>query len=142
MNAAEFKTIRESLHLSAADCAYLLGIKSDRTIRYWESGDVDVPAGAAKELRAIDQAVEAAAGGDISPDDRRLGVSLVRYRSDEEMETAEPGALARFKSARVHGAMIARRRRFLRQAGVKVEVEYPGQVGAGLLADKRAAKVT
>ena len=62
MTPAAYKTLRESLGLSAQAAARFHGLTSDRTIRYWESPDGSVPDGAAAQLMALDAAIDAAAG--------------------------------------------------------------------------------
>lgn len=43
MTPAELKSIRQSLGLSAEAFAKLVRAKSGRTVRYWESGERDIP---------------------------------------------------------------------------------------------------
>lgn len=54
MTPAEFKTIRESLGLSAQALADILGISQERTIRRWEDGSRELPEDAAGRLLELD----------------------------------------------------------------------------------------
>lgn len=50
MTPQEFKQIRVNLRLSQSKMAEFIGIKSDRTIRAWESGERSVPMWVIKRL--------------------------------------------------------------------------------------------
>ena len=43
MNGIELKCLRENLNISAKELASLSGLKSDRTVRYWEAEKFPVP---------------------------------------------------------------------------------------------------
>lgn len=53
MTPTEFKAIRQSLGLSAAQLARLVGVESGRTVRRWEAGDSAIPGPVRVLLTAI-----------------------------------------------------------------------------------------
>ena len=136
MTPAEFKTVRESLNLSGRDMANILGLKSDRTIRFWESGRSPVPDGAAAVLIGIDTAVKHAVDRAVEreveaiDEINRVPVStgkttIYRYRDDGQFARLDPENYEALHYAKVHHAMIARLRVTLRRLGVRGEIVYP-----------------
>lgn len=57
MTATELHLLRASYGLSLSDLAQYLDV-SERTIRRWESGGFDVPAGVAEQVRGLDETVD------------------------------------------------------------------------------------
>jgi len=96
---AEFKTVRESLNLSAKDVADRLGLKSDRTIRFWESGGRGIPDDAAELLIDMDTVVEHAILHAVEAVEETIAeigqppakpVTISRYVSDEQFARLDP----------------------------------------------------
>lgn len=109
MTPAEFKTIRESLGLSAKALADILGISQERTIRRWEDASRALPEDAADRLLELD--VEA---DRMAEHGRRMClahpdaviVTVLRYERPEDYpETSYPHA------HRVHAAALGRLKR-------------------------------
>ena len=53
MTPAEFRSIRKKLGLSARKMAELLGLKSGRTIRRYEAGDIPISGPVEKLIRIL-----------------------------------------------------------------------------------------
>lgn len=132
MTPAEFKTLREALNLSAQALADLLGLRSDRTIRYWESGRSRIPEGAAAELARLDATVERGVAEAVAlfqdrthtADPQPPDVALLRYHSDADLELYQPETFASLGSGRVHAALIARTRQALERLGAAVSIAF------------------
>lgn len=128
MTPAECKTLREGLGLSAQALARRLGLKSDRTIRWWETGGRRIPEDAARDLAELDTRVERTVmvvvemWAKASPRARRA--TLLRYHTDEELRRYQPDTLAMLGSARVHAAMIGRAKRAIEQRGGRVTITF------------------
>jgi hypothetical protein len=131
VTAAEFKTIRERLGLSAEAFGKLLARPvRDRTVRYWESGQQPIPADAEEFLLALDAEAELAV-------DRALGmvaqaraeqgappqsVTLVRYHSPDDLAEAHP-ELARAGTG-YHAAIVGRVREALERADIHTRIVF------------------
>lgn len=114
MSPAELKVVREFLGFSVPALAAHLHV-SDRTVRFWEDGRYEIPAGVAKEIARLEQESGAFAAdlaeqwaGEASP-------TLATYRSDADYREADPrGTLP----ASWHRAAVARARDRLPGAAV------------------------
>lgn len=113
MTGAEFKTIRESLGLSAQALADILGVSQERTIRRWEDGSRAVPVGAAERLLALDQWADtlAANGYTVIQGSGAAAVVLLRYETEEDLRHYRPQDAAFPHANRVHAAALGRLRR-------------------------------
>ena len=105
MNGPEFRLLRRSLFLSGQQVADRLGIKSARTIRYWEAGRLSVPDDAARHLLSLDEIIEDAVDEALEELDA-TGVVLLTYRDDADV-AGNPG-LAGPGASDLHQAMISR----------------------------------
>lgn len=129
MNGPEFKLLRRSLFLSGRQVAARLGIKSDRTIRYWEAGRAAVPADASACLLGIDAAIERVVAGALRlAGNSRNGLALLTYLDDDCVPTdvADDGGLPPGPGlSDLHQAMTARLWRALVAHNVdKVRIVY------------------
>lgn len=131
MTGAEYKTLRQALGLSAAEAASFHGLASDRTIRYWESGQVEVPAGAAAELRELDHRLDRAVAETVAlyrHQKTELGgnppsrVELYRYRQAQLYARSRAGREG--LPIGVHAVLIDRTRRALEAEGAAVAIVY------------------
>jgi transcriptional regulator with XRE-family HTH domain len=128
MTAAELKTYREALGLSAQWLANKVGV-SHRSVCYWESGKARVPNDVAELIMALtnnihryaDEAIKqvnaiALAAG--IPEQ----INLLRYKTDEDLHHYRPD----FKGLPVatHAAMLAIIARELGLMGIIVVIVY------------------
>ena len=123
MNGPEFKLLRRSLFLSGRQVAQRLGIKSDRTIRYWEAGRAPVPADAAAYLLGIDAAIERVVDSALRlAGNSRDGLALLTFVEDDDVpaDVADDSGLPAGPGlSDLHQAMTARLWRALATAGVE-----------------------
>ena len=129
MTGAEYKTRREAFGLSAAEAAEFHRLKSDRTIRHWESGRSPVPEGAAAELLALDRRIDHAAG-EATAHYREQLAQHGQLQTIELYRYSTPEAYAASRSDREglpigsHPVLIDRTRRALEAAGAHVAILY------------------
>lgn len=128
MTPAEFKTIRESLGLTAQWIADQADVRL-RTVQYWEAGRMAVPEDVATLLADIDQTLESAVAQTlalVAELKTRTGapseVMLVRYRSDEDLWRFRPDMKP--LPATTHAAMLSRLRRELRSLSIISVIEF------------------
>ncbi len=128
MTPAEFKTIRESLGLTAQWIADQAGVKL-RTAQYWEAGRMAVPEDVAKMLDNIDKMLDstvsqALAFIDITAKDHGAPseIYLVRYRSDADLWRFRPDMKP--LPTTTHAAMLSRLRRILWTRSIPSVIEY------------------
>lgn len=118
MTPAEFKTIRESLGLSAQWIANHLGV-SLRTVRYWEAGErVNIPDKSAVNLADMD----AGFGALVEQALVNPPSVLVRYHTDAGLWRTRPD-LAPLPAV-AHAALLARIRTAILARGGTVSIEY------------------
>lgn len=129
MTSAEFRTLTESLGLTAEAAARLLGVQP-RTIRRWQAGEWPVPDDAAAVLLALDARIEAAVSGAMQqvadveaaaghpPED----VVMVRYLSADDLARYRPDMAELPLST--HAALLDRLRVALSRRGVAVRLVY------------------
>lgn len=106
MTPAEFKTVRESLGLSAQWLASRLSV-SLRSIRHWEDGEIPIPDGVAAELLNLEDYVEAAAD-EIVEQLREFDGGVQVYavpRVDADAPGDLPASLYRAIGARVRASL-------------------------------------
>lgn len=121
MNAAECKTLRERLGLTAKAFGLLLPRQvRERTVRYWESGVQPVPVDAAALLLDLDarmahraEAALAAACNDCA----RAHVHLVRYAEAVDLDPD-----LRLFGIGFHAALLGRTRELLVRKGASVRI--------------------
>jgi transcriptional regulator with XRE-family HTH domain len=128
MTPAEFKTIRESLGLTAQWIADHAGVKL-RTVQYWEAGRMAVPADVANMLNDIDKTLEATVEQAIAHIDELTKqqvalaeITLVRYRTDADLWRFRPD-MKPFP-ATTHAAMLSRLRRALWSRNIQSIIEF------------------
>lgn len=129
MTSAEFRTMTESLGLTAEAAGLLLKVQG-RTIRRWQSGEWDVPEDAAEALRTLDARLERAVSEamqqvDIATKTMSAApnkVVLVRYRNDEDLHRYRPD-MADLPLA-THAALLDRLRLALSRRGIAVYMSY------------------
>lgn len=126
MTPAEFKTLRESLNISGVQLATFFGMKSPRSIWFWEAGAKyhAVPEFASTTLLDLCREIEAGAAGIVKgwPPKSRKPLKLLRYPTDDALRLAEPGAYMGIATA--HAAMIGRAYMSLFAAGAAVTIEW------------------
>lgn len=129
MNSPEFKTLRESLGLSAQWLANQAGVKL-RTIQYWESGRSEPKEDVVNYLLSVDSMFDVFVDqvhGAIDTAEEKLGelperVDLIRYRTDEELWTFRPDMNPLPTTA--HAVILARVRKEVLKRGVKVAIHF------------------
>lgn len=129
MTPAEFKTIRESLGLTAQWIADQAGVKL-RTCQYWEAGRMAVPKDVSKFLEEIDKNIEASVAKSMALIDemtQKLGappeeVTLLRYKTDQDLWRFRPDMKP--LPATAHAAMLSRLRRALSTRQIPSAIEY------------------
>lgn len=130
--AGELLSAREHLNVSAGWLAGALGV-TDRTVRNWEAGRTEVPAGSAaliRDLLAYTATAEETLINRFRPSNRLRPV-LWTYRSDDAMRAAHPGtADLLYWPASWYRAMYAR----VVRAGVPCRIAIQP---AGYVAEKR-----
>lgn len=129
MNAAEMKTLRESLGLPVQWLADQAGVKA-RTVQYWESGRNAIPDDVAGMLRGIDGQIWHIVGNtvtqikEVAENEGSLPerLDLIRYRTDESLWFYQP----EFKPlpATCHGMLLARLTREVAQLDIHVRIVY------------------
>lgn len=133
MTSAELKTLRESLGLTAQWLANNAGVRL-RTLQYWESGRVPVPADVADLLVALDLRYTCAAqqAVDVAQQithehGKPETVALFRYKDEASLWADRPDMQGLPLAA--HAALLARTRLSLIAAGFAVRIEYKsGQI--------------
>lgn len=129
MTAAEFRTLTESLGLTAEAAARIMSVRP-RTIRRWQAGEWPVPEDAAATLQALDARLETvveAAVQQVDAATAEMGVApdevvMVRYLSADDLARYRPD-MADLPLA-THGAMLDRLRVALGRRGVAVRLVY------------------
>lgn len=128
MTAAEFKTIRESLGLTAQWIADQAGVKL-RTAQYWEAGRMAVPVGVAKMLKGIDETIQSSVANALAHVDQLSNqhgepseITLLRYRTDADLWRFRPDMKP--LPATTHAAMLARLSRGLRSRGIPSIIKF------------------
>lgn len=128
MTAAEFKTIRESLGLTAQWIADHAGVKL-RTAQYWEAGRMAVPRDVADMLELIDKGLESSVEQAVAHIDeltKKHGqpeqITLVRYRNDSDLWRFRPDMKP--LPATTHAAMLSRLRRVFWCKGIPSVIEF------------------
>ncbi len=133
MNPAEFKTVSESLGLTAQWLADRFQVNL-RTVQYWQSGDrASPPDAVCEELLELDRSIDAAVEHAFVAAREFIAESIVKFGEPEEI------VLYRFRDEQVlwehhremdglpltcHGALLARLRRRLRAEGIDVVIDY------------------
>jgi hypothetical protein len=129
MNAAEFKTLRESLGLPVPWVAAQAGARP-RVVESWEEGKEPVPDDVAGLLASLDEQLwqlvddyleqvnEMKAQDGVLPE----GIVLIRYRTDEDLWAFHSG----FKPlpATSHAMLLARTQHALKGMGVASLIRY------------------
>jgi transcriptional regulator with XRE-family HTH domain len=109
MTPAEFRTIRESLGLSAQALADIIGITQERTIRRWEDGTRPLPADAAERLSILDTMAETIAQQGIQTiqaHPEAVEIVVIRYERNEDFPDGQ------FPHANcIHAAALGRLKR-------------------------------
>jgi DNA-binding transcriptional regulator YiaG len=72
MTPAQLKKARHALGLSAEGFARLVGVKSGRTVRRWESGEREIPGPVIKLLSFIRRPSSSAPAPRLAPDHRPI----------------------------------------------------------------------
>jgi len=136
MNGAEFKTLREACGLTVPDMARLAisprtgAPVGERTIRYWESGDVPVPDDVADLLLELDGSISQAVAGamaQVRAVIKKQGrgpteTHMVRYRENEDLWRYQPEMKG--LPATYHAAMINRARVALSRIGIATRIVW------------------
>jgi hypothetical protein len=129
MNPAEFKTISESLGLTAQWLADRFAVNL-RTVQYWQSGErANPPDDVCLELleldRQINEAVERAYQAVIElKKSRGLPEEVVLYRFREEVKLWKHHPEMDSLPLTCHSALLARLRRKLLQKKINVAIDY------------------
>ncbi len=125
MTPAEFKTLRESLGLSAQWLADRAGVAL-RTVQYWEAGRrARIPADVCAILTEIDDKFERAVALALEiyiKSGAPPKVTLLRYSSDADLWRYRPDMAG--LPAAAHAALLARTRRALTAHGARVSIVY------------------
>lgn len=128
MTPAEFKTLRESLGLTAQWVADHAGVKL-RTVQYWESGRMNVPEGVSDMLFSIDKKLEASVAQAVifihdfvKKCEAPAVCAFVRYRTDADLWRFRPDMKP--LPATTHAVMLARLRRALAAWDIPTAIEY------------------
>jgi len=128
MTPAEFKTMRESLGLTAQWIADNAGVKL-RTAQYWEAGRMAVPADVASMLESIDKMLNFSVAQAIEHIDDMSSqhgapadVALVRYRTDADLWRFRPD-MRPFPTT-THAEMLSRLRRALDLRNIPSLIEF------------------
>lgn len=129
MNAAEMKTLRESLGLTVKWLADQAQVK-ERTVQYWEAGRNAVPEDVAGMLKSIDAQIWNIVGHTVlqikkladSEAELPERLDLIRYRTDEDLWHYQP----EFKPlpATCHGMLLSRLIRKLDPLSIPVHIVY------------------
>jgi len=108
MTPAEFKSLREGLGLSAQAMADILGIRNERTVRHWESGE-NLPEGVVKVAKEMDDLVWRMARHGLEVFRERPAEIMVvlRYETEATFLRYHPGD-TRPQVHRLHAAAINR----------------------------------
>ena len=128
MTPAEFKTMRESLGLTAQWIADNACVKL-RTAQYWEAGRMAVPADVAGMLDRIDKTLESTVAQAVAHIDdlseqhgAPAEITLVRYRTDADLWRFRPDMKP--LPATTHAAMLSRLRRALWSRSIPSVIEF------------------
>ena len=127
MNGATLKTLREALCLPVKWLANVAGVQ-ERTVRYWESGHMPVPADVDAQMRQLEavaaslvnQGVEAIRAQIAAHGLPGEPVRLVRYVEDEDIARYLPELTG--VPATYHAAVLARIRWSIEADDVEVEM--------------------
>lgn len=124
MTAAELKTLRESLGLSAQWVAENIANCQLRSYQFWEAGERAVPEDVAEQLEELDERFEDLVEGAVSKAEESNAneVALIRYKTDEDLWQASPSMKP--LPARAHAALIARTKRDLEALGFDTKIVY------------------
>jgi len=136
MTAAEYRTLREACGLSQRDAAVFHDV-SLRTIGHWETGRNNVPAGAAEEMRGLNDAIERGVENMLTLVDELAGqhgapdaVALTRYRTAGDYAGSRPDREG--LPYPCHNALIGRAMLALRRLGRNAVVSWhSAQPGGG-----------
>lgn len=124
MNPAELKTIRESLNLTCRELGDRVGVRSVRTVQFWEAEEDGrpIPPQVSEALLAWDEAVNSAvmrvAAHYLMAMDGEDEITLLRQEHGEFDGDTLP------HSRRLHHAYLARLRRELTRIGLDVTIEF------------------
>lgn len=104
INSIKFKALRESLGLSTKDVANLLKIKSDRTVRYWESGAWDIPEYGSELLnnffnKFVDMSINAL---ELAAEQDVPNISILMYQNQGDYEEFAPDIAIDIPLAKMH----------------------------------------
>lgn len=130
MTPAELRTLREACGLSLPQLATLAGVQ-ERTARYWESGQSNVPADVADVVLRLDghlslaaqQAVDAVADfARARPEGDLADIVFLRYRSDADLHRYRPEMVG--LPATAHAAIVYRTRAVLAGSGIPCRIVY------------------
>jgi transcriptional regulator with XRE-family HTH domain len=125
MTGATLKTIREALGLPVAWLARAAGVQ-ERSVRYWESGRVTVPADVAAMIQRLESAAETMEAQSVAQIRATIAeygtpvepVLLVRYQDDDDLARYQPEMAG--LPVTFHAAVLARVRRAMASDGVEV----------------------
>lgn len=111
--------------LSDNDLATRLGLKSARTVRYWESGRNDIPAKAVQELAEIEVLIKTAVDMAVKfiTEKKPKQIALLRYRSEADM-TSDEVANFGHPAHKLHANALHRIMNALTNLGIEVGIVY------------------
>lgn len=131
MTGAELKTLRESLGLPVRWLANVAEVK-ERTINYWENGVFQIPEDVELLLLEINnllnaQVTEAMRHFDSAALTRSGGagkVVLLRYKTNEDLWTFQPGFKNLMLPASCHAMLLSRLKERMNERGAAVQIVY------------------
>ena len=128
MTSAEYRTLREACGLSQQDAAIFHDV-SLRTIAHWETGRNNIPAGAARELRALNDRIEQG----VTNIQTLIGELAGQHGQPEQIALTRYRTLADYAGSRAdreglpwpcHNALIARAMLAIERTGRTVVISY------------------
>ena len=122
MNAAELKTLRESLGLTAQWLADAVNVNL-RTVQYWESGrNNKIPEDVQNVIYDLDRFISSEIESEVDRLNDIQSITLERFRDEAAMIASKP----EFKGLPVtaHAMYVARLRAVLKKRTVSVKIDY------------------
>ncbi|MDH5217470.1 MAG: DUF1870 family protein [Gammaproteobacteria bacterium] len=123
LNAAELKTIRESLGLTSQWLADQVGVRL-RTVQYWESGRNSVPQDVEELLQNIDASINQSVSETLKlvSEKEANDLVLIRYKNDEDLWHYRPDMKP--LPATCHASMLSRILLKLKEKNIECSICY------------------
>jgi hypothetical protein len=125
LDPAEFRTLREGLHLSEKDISMLTLVKESQ-IKAWEAGADPVPEGTSGLIMDIDREIERRIEKARQLVADKADITLIRFPNPIAFKRAGPdmAPIPAFLAYKCHCALIVRLRIALMALGKAVKVRY------------------